>query len=175
MSTVQCNSTNSTSSQPVTIVTAKVRPLQRLAMVRRLQGVSRRTMARRLNIEVEQVRQQENTTADLPLSVLYAWQEALEVPVSELLVEAGDTLTSPILERSRLVRLMKTVLAVRGHARQEAIQRMAQTMFNQLVEIMPELANVGPWQAVGKRRQQNELGVAAHRRLADSVFLDHQD
>ena len=52
---------------------------------------------------------------------------------------------------------------------------MAQTMFNQLVEIMPELANVGPWQAVGKRRQQSELGMAAHRRLADSVFLDGED
>ena len=175
MSTVQCNSTNTTSSQPVTVVADNGRPLQRLAMVRRLQGVSRRTMARRLNIEVEQVRQQEDSMADLPLSVLYAWQKALDVPIAELLVEADDTLTSPVLERSRLVRLTKTVLAVRGHARQESIQRMAQTMFDQLVEIMPELANIGPWQAIGKRRQQNDLGIAAHRRLADSVFLDHQD
>jgi transcriptional regulator with XRE-family HTH domain len=175
MSTVQCNSTNAASSQAVTVVTGKGQPLQRLAMVRRLQGTSRRTMARRLNIEIEQVRQQENSTADLPLSVLFAWQKALEVPVSELLVEAGDSLTSPVLERSQLVRLMKTVLAVQGHARQESIQRMAQTMFNQLVEIMPELASVGPWQAVGKRRHKTELGMAAQRRLADSVFLDHQD
>jgi transcriptional regulator with XRE-family HTH domain len=175
MSIVQCNETNTAPSQAVAVVASKVRPLQRLALVRRLQGVSRRTMARRLNIEIEQVRQQETSTADLPLSVLYAWQKALDVPISELLVEAGDSLTSPVLERSQLVRLMKTVLAVRGHARQESIQRMAQTMFNQLVEIMPELASVGPWQVVGKRRQQNELGMAAQRRLADSVFLEHQE
>lgn len=140
-------------------------------MVRRLQGVSRRMMARRLNVEIEQVRQQESETADLPLSVLYAWQKALDVPISELLNEASDSLASPVLERSRLVRLMKTVLAVREHSRQESIQRMAQTMCNQLVEIMPELANVGPWQTVGKRRQRSELGMAAQRRLADTLFL----
>jgi transcriptional regulator with XRE-family HTH domain len=173
MSTEQCNATNAAPPQAIAVMAVNGRPLQRLALVRRLQGVSRRTMARRLNIEVEQLRQQENATADLPLSVLYAWQKALDVPVGELLVEASDSLASPVLERSQLVRLMKTVLAVRAHARQESIQRMAQTMANQLVEIMPELANVGPWQAVGKRRQRSELGVAAHRRLADSVFLDH--
>jgi transcriptional regulator with XRE-family HTH domain len=144
-------------------------------MVRRLQGISRRTMARRLNLEIEQVRQQERETADMPLSVLYAWQKALDVPISELLVEASDSLASPVLERSQLVRLMKTVLAVREHARQESIQRMAQTMSNQLVEIMPELASIGPWQTVGKRRQRTELGVAAQRRLAETVFLEHEE
>jgi transcriptional regulator with XRE-family HTH domain len=175
MSTAPCNATGTAPSQAVTGSAAKPRPLQRLALVRRLQGVSRRMVARRLNIEVEQVRQQERETADLPLSVLYAWQKALDVPIAELLIEASDSLASPVLERSQLVRLMKTVLAVREHSRQESIQRMAQTMCNQLVEIMPELASVGPWQAVGKRRQKSELGVAAHRRLADSVFLDRQD
>ncbi len=66
------------------------RPLQRLAIVRRLQGLSRRTVARRMNVDLEQVRRQEAADADLPLSVLYAWQKALEVPVAELLVEPGD-------------------------------------------------------------------------------------
>ncbi len=121
------------------------------------------------------MRQQERETADLPLSVLYAWQKALDVPVAELLVEAGDSLVSPVLERSQLVRLMKTVLAVREQARQESIRRMAQTMCDQLVEIMPELANVGPWHAVGKRRRLSELGVAAQRRLAEAVFIDRDD
>jgi transcriptional regulator with XRE-family HTH domain len=175
MSMAHCNTTSTAPSRAVTVPAVNGRPLQRLALVRRLQGVSRRTMARRLNIEIEQVRQQERETANLPLSVLYAWQKALDVPIAELLVEASDSLASPVLERSQLVRLMKTVLAVRERAKQESIQRMAQTMSNQLVEIMPELANIGPWQTVGKRRQRNELGVAAHRRLADSVFLDHEE
>jgi transcriptional regulator with XRE-family HTH domain len=147
-------------------------PRNRLAQVRRLQGLSRRTVARRLNVDIEQVRKYECETADLPLSVLFAWQKVLEVPVTELLVEADDSLASPILERSRLVRLMKTVFAIRAQAKQESIRRMAETMVNQLVEIMPELINIGPWHAVGKRRRLSELGVAAQRRLKDDVFLD---
>ena len=66
-------------------------------------------MASRLRIGVEQVRQQESESSDLPLSTLYAWREILEVPIAELLVEPSDDLPSPILLRSRLVRLMKTV------------------------------------------------------------------
>ena len=144
-------------------------------MVRRSQGISRRTVARRLNIEVEQVRQQECEAADLPLSMIYAWQKALDVPLGELLVEADESLVSPVLERSQLVRLMKTVLAIREQTKQESIRRMTQTVCDQLVEIMPELASVGPWHAVGKRRRLSELGVAAQRRLAEEVFVDRDD
>jgi hypothetical protein len=97
------------------------------------------------------------------------------VPVTELLVEASDSLASPVLERSRLVRLMKTVLAIQEQAKQESIRRMAQTMFDQLVEIMPELAQVGPWHAVGKRRRLNELGIAAQRHLAEDMFIDRPE
>jgi transcriptional regulator with XRE-family HTH domain len=172
MSIVNCDTTNSEPAPEVAVPVGGERPLQRLAMVRRLQGISRRTLARRLNIEVEQVRQQERETADLPLSVLYAWQKALDVPVSELLVEAGDALVSPVLERSQLVRLMKTVLAMREQARQESVRRMAQTMYDQLLEIMPELGSISPWHTVGKRRRLSELGVAAHRRLTEDVFID---
>jgi transcriptional regulator with XRE-family HTH domain len=144
-------------------------------MVRRLQGLSRRTVARRMNIDVEEVRQQERQTTDLSLSALYAWQKALEVPIGELLTEAGNSLVSPILERSQLVRLMKTVLAVREQAKQESIRRMAQTMVEQLTEIMPELACISPWHVVGKRRRLSELGVAAHRHLTEEVFIDRGD
>ena len=128
-----------------------------------------------MSITIEQVRQQECDTADLPLSVLYAWQKALEVPIAELLVESGDTLVSSVLERSQLVRLMKTVLAISEQAKQESIQRMAQTMRDQLVEVMPELADVGAWRAVGKRRRFNELGVAAERCLAEDLFVNRRE
>lgn len=169
--TSNCSASGTGPPQEV-VVPGAARPLQRLAIVRRLQGLSRRTVARRLNMDLEQVRRQEAADADLPLSVLYAWQKALEVPVAELLVEPGDGLSPPVLERARLVRLMKTVLAIRQQARQKSIQRMAETMLNQLVEIMPELAHVGPWHAVGRRRRLNELGVAAERRLPDDVFIE---
>ena len=175
MSIAQYGTTNSEVPQSPSVPAAEERPLQRLAMVRRLQGLSRRTIARRMNVEVDVVREQERQTTDLPLSAVYAWQKALEVPVTELLAESGDSLVTPVLERSQLVRLMKTVLAVREQAKQESIRRMAQTMHEQLIEIMPELANIGPWHVVGKRRRLSELGVAAQRRLAEEVFIDRGD
>jgi transcriptional regulator with XRE-family HTH domain len=148
------------------------RPLHRLGAVRRLQGMSRRTLARRLNTEVTTVRLQERDTADMLLSDLYEWQKALDVPVAELLVEAGDSLSTPILKRAQLVRVMKTAQAILAQTKQVRVRRMAQTMVDQLVELMPELAEVGPWHAVGKRRRRDEYGAAAQRRLSDDVFLD---
>jgi transcriptional regulator with XRE-family HTH domain len=147
-------------------------PLHRLAAVRQQQGISRRTVARRLNIDLAAVRAQEDETADISLSQLYEWQKVLEVPLSELLFEADDSLSAPVLLRAQLVRLMKSVLAIQENAKQETIRRMAQTLIDQLLVIMPELAGVGPWHAVGQRRRLDELGVAADRRLSDDVFLD---
>jgi transcriptional regulator with XRE-family HTH domain len=175
MSIGPCSTTGTGPTQEVSFPAADGTPLQRLAQVRRQQGISRRTIARRLNVEVEQVRREEQATADLTLSALYAWQKALDVPVAELLVESDETLASPILKRSQLVRFMKTVLAVRRQAKQESIRRMAETMACQLIEIMPELANIAPWHNLGKRRGLNELGVAAHRRLAEEVFVEPDD
>jgi len=87
-------------------VSADARRLHRLAEVRRMQGVSRRTVARRLNMDVHQVKRQEKEDADLSLSELYRWQEVLDVPVSELLVESNDPLSPPVLMRAHLVRLL---------------------------------------------------------------------
>jgi transcriptional regulator with XRE-family HTH domain len=147
-------------------------PLNRLAEVRQQQGISRRTIARRLNIDLATVREQESATADISLSQLYEWQKVLEVPLSELLIEADDSLSAPVMQRAQLVRLMKSALAIQENAKQESIRRMGQTLIDQLLEIMPELAGVGPWHAVGQRRRLDELGVAADRRLSDDVFLD---
>ena len=175
MQTEHCDVTGMGAVQCVAVPETGSQPLQRLAAVRRQQGVTRRTVARRLNIETEQVRQQESEGSDLPLSMVYAWQKVLDVPVAELLVEAGDALSSPVLMRSQLVRLMKTVLAISEQTKQESVRRMVQTMVGQLVEIMPELANVGAWHVVGKRRSPSELGVAAQRRLGEEMFVDRDE
>jgi transcriptional regulator with XRE-family HTH domain len=148
------------------------RRLHRLSAVRRLQGISRRTLARRLNMEVSDVRHQEEETTDLPLSTLYQWQKALEVPVIELLVECDDSLSQPLLQRAQLVRLMKTAMAIREQAEQDTVHLMAQTLVDQLLEMMPELRGVSAWHAVGKRRRLDELGAAAQRTLSDDVFVD---
>jgi transcriptional regulator with XRE-family HTH domain len=151
------------------------RPLQRLAAVRQQQGISRRTVARRLNVDIATVREQEDESTDISLTQLYQWQQALEVPVSELLIEGDDSLSAPIMQRAQLLRLMKSALTIHENTKQETIRRMAQTLIDQLLEIMPELAGVGPWHTVGQRRRLNELGVAADRRLSDDVFLDLTD
>ena len=139
------------------------RPLHRLAEVRKLQGVTRRTLARRLNIDVAAVKRQEQPTADLLLSSLYAWQQVLEVPVTELLAEADEPLSTPVRKRAQLVRVMKTAAAILERAQQPSVRRMAEMLVEQLCEMMPELAGVGPWHAVGRRRTQDELGQAALR------------
>lgn len=144
--------------------------LHRLGAVRRQQGVSRRTVARRLNLDLSTVKQQEDETSDLPLSVLLAWQQVLEVPLAELLVDDEDPLSTPVLKRAKLVRIMKTASAILERTRQPGIRRMAQMLVEQLVDLMPELAGVSPWHAVGKRRTRDEVGQAAQRNFSLDVF-----
>jgi transcriptional regulator with XRE-family HTH domain len=151
------------------------RSLHRLGVVRRLQGISRRTVARRLNTDVSRVKAQERGNTDLLLSELYLWQKALDVPLAELLGEGEGGLDAPVLRRAQLVRIMKTVLAIRETTGQEAVRRMAQTLIDQLTELMPELKGVSAWHTVGKRRRRDEFGVAAERRLSAEVFYNLLD
>jgi len=148
------------------------RPLHQLARVRRREGLSRRAVARRLGTDVRSVRLEEEQTADLSLSRLYDWQRALGVPVGELLADAGDGLSAPVLRRAQMVRLMKTAAAIRERTHQLPVQRMAQMLIEQILEIMPELKDVSPWNAVGQRRTLDDLGQAAHRRLSLDALSD---
>lgn len=151
------------------------RPLHRLAAVRRLQGMSRRSLARRLNTDVAKIKIEERPTTDLLLSRLYQWQAALEVPIGELLVEAKDELATPILRRAQLLRMMKTALAILETSREESIRRMAQTLVDQFVALMPELQGVTSWHSVGKRRRRDEFGIAAQRRISEDIFIELMD
>ncbi len=156
-------------------VAATPRPLHRVGAVRRQQGISRRSVGRRLNIDTTEVKAQERETSDMSLSRLYEWQQVLDVPVGELLVESTDPLSAPVLKRAQLLRTMKTALALLEVTERLPVQRLVQTLVDQLVEIMPELKGVGPWHAVGQRRRRDELGRAADRRLSEDVFMDLMD
>lgn len=149
--------------------------LHRIAVVRRQQGVSLRTAARHLGAHASQLRLQEDEATDLTLSQLYQWQQVLDVPISDLLVEADGPLSRPVLRRAQMVRLMKTAGAIQEAAGSPAIRRMAENLINQLVEVMPELREISPWHSVGQRRSQEEYGVAYHRRLADEWTGDDFD
>ena len=142
----------------------------RIAEVRRQQGVTLRNVARRLGIPLPVVRRQEQADCDLRLSDLFRWQEVLEVPVAELLVEGEGQLSGPVLERSRMVKLMKTVAAIRERSRDPAVARMVAMLVEQILEIMPELADVTPWHSVGQRRTRDELGRTARQLVSEDVF-----
>jgi len=150
----------------------RARRLHRIAEVRRQQGMTLRTVGRHMGTEVRQLKLQEEETADLTLSELYRWQEALGVPVADLLVESGGTLSSPVQDRARLVKVMKTVAAIMEHADSVSIRRLAETLEEQLVEIMPELKGVSPWPSIGQRRSLDDYGRAAERRLAGPMWRD---
>jgi hypothetical protein len=124
---------------------------------------------------MEQVRRQEDPQMDLPLSDLYQWHEALEVPVADLLVESESPLSEPVLTRARLLRVMKTVRALKETATAVSVLRFATMLEQQLIELMPELEEVAPWHSVGKRRSPDELGRTAERVMPDSLFGDAHD
>lgn len=148
-------------------------PLHRISEVRRQQGVSLRAAARRMGKEVSRLKVQERETTDLHLSDLYQWQQALDVPVTDLLVEQQAPLSRPVMERAQMVRLMKTASALLEQSQSVATRRMAQMLVEQLVEIMPELAEVSPWHTVGQRRSLDEYGRAFDRRVSDELIQSY--
>lgn len=141
-------------------------PLHRIQEVRLQQGMSLRTASRHLGLDVRTIRAQEQSTSDLRLSDLYRWQAALEVPVQELLVETEEPLSRPVMERARMVRLMKTAAALLEDAPNANTRLMAQNLIEQLCEIMPELKDVGPWHSVGQRRTLDEVGRIAQQPIS---------
>jgi transcriptional regulator with XRE-family HTH domain len=151
-------------------VAARSGDLHRIAEVRRQQGVTLRNVARRLGIPLPVVRRQEQPNCDLRLSDLLRWQEVLEVPVAELLVEAEGQLSGPVLARSRMVKLMKTAAALRERTQGSPAARMVEMLVDQILEIMPELADVTPWHTVGQRRTLDDLGRTARATVPDEIL-----
>ena len=146
------------------------RQLHRIADVRRLQGVTLRNVSRRIGAPLAVVRRQEQPDCDLRLSELLRWQEVLEVPVAELLVEGEGQLSGPVLQRSRMVKLMKTAAAIRERSHDTTTARMVTMLIDQILELMPELADVTPWHTVGQRRTLDDYGRTARQPVAEDVF-----
>lgn len=144
--------------------------LHRIQEVRRLQGMSLRTAARQLDTDIRSIRAQEQGTTDLKLSDLYKWQRALEVPVAELLVDSDEPLSRPVRERAAMVKVMKTARSLLETTTNGSARRMAENLVEQLLELMPELAEVSPWHTVGQRRSLEEPGRIAERTISDRNF-----
>lgn len=160
------------SQQPPDLVGAdspqqtKKKNLHRIAEVRKNQGISERTLCKRLNIDLPTLRRMEDPTQDLSLADLVRVQEAMDVPLVELL-EDSHSLARPIQERAKLVRIMKTVAALEDVSLSSRPKRLLEMLREQLVDLMPELADVGSWPQYGSRR-----GTASVARvLAQEISL----
>ena len=153
---------------------AKSRQLHRVRTVRLQQGVSLRSAARQMGSDIRSLRLQEQESTDLRISDLHKWQKALDVPMSELVEETDEPLSRPVMERARMIRLMKTAAAIHERA-PVAIQRMSQMLVDQLVEVMPELKDVSPWHQFGQRRSLDDFGRAFERRLSEDAVYDSMD
>jgi hypothetical protein len=150
--------------------TGDKRHLHRIAEVRRLQGVTLRNVSRRLGVSLAVIRRQEDPDCDLRVSDLLQWQKVLDVPIAELLVEGEGQLSGPVLQRSRMVKLMKTAAAIRERTQGTPAGRMVSMLIDQILELMPELADVAPWHTVGQRRTLDDLGRTARCTISEDVF-----
>ena len=129
-----------------------------------------------MGTDIASVKQQEEQASDMRLSDLYRWQKALGVPIVELLVEGEEeSLSPPVFKRAQMLRLMKTAAAILERSDHSPVSRMAKMLVEQILEIMPELENVSPWNAVGQRRSLDDLGQAAQRRLSIDSIVDFLD
>ena len=56
----------------------------------------------------------------------------------------------------------------------EGVRRLAKTMFNQLLDIMPEVEGIGAWPEHGTRRSSKELGRTAQRVIPEEWLADER-
>lgn len=119
--------------------------LHRVREVRLSQGISRRAAARNLGVEPKKFDAMENPAADLPLSTIYACQQMLQVPLEDLLVESAEPLSRPVMERAQMLKLMKTAVTIRNRAKSNAVRHLGEMLVDQLLDIMPDMRDVGPW------------------------------
>jgi transcriptional regulator with XRE-family HTH domain len=148
-------------------------PLHRIAEVRRQQGVSLRAARQSLGLTSEHVQRQEQEDCDLLLSELYKWQQVLDVPVTELLVEPNRQLSQPISKRAMMIKVMKTAATILEAAQHHETKALAQRLVEQLLEIMPELEGVSAWPSVGQRRSLDEVGRIAQHPLSLAPMEDY--
>lgn len=150
-------------------------PLHRLYEVRRQEGLSRLVVARRLCLTVAEIKRQELASTDIRLSTFHRWGAALDVPLIELLQEPDIGLSPGTMQRAQMVRVMKSAKYILRQATQAPMKRMAQSLVDQLIEVMPELRDIDPWHQIGRTRRLSEFGRAAEHLFSSEMFRDLED
>ena len=135
-----------------------VRPLHRIAEVRVQQDLSLRAISSRTGVDVQELKQQELSDSNLTLTDLTRWAKALEVPIENLIVDRDCELSDPVQSRAAMVKVMKTVVALTEVAASPRVARLTTMLREQLIELMPELAEIGGWPNYGTRRPPDQQG-----------------
>lgn len=138
------------------------KPLHRVAAVRQSQEMSIGSAAKRLGWSKQRTKASEEATFDLTISELLQWQAVLGVPLQDLLVEPEQTLSRPVMERARLLRMMKTTRTLSEVVDSSWAKRLIHRLAEQLIEIMPELRDTRAWPNKRQTRGR-EYGVIAER------------
>ena len=141
----------------------KSRRWHRIRTVRQREGVSLKTIARRSGLGTRVLRAQEDETNDIRLSELYAWQRALRIPVKELVFDADEAIEERLRQRACLIRVTKTAKSILREAKCDAVKNLAQTLLDQIYEVMPEAESVGAWNEVGQRRSPQDIPRVVER------------
>ena len=147
--------------------------LHRLTEVRRALGIPRRVLARRLGTSVRELRAKEKS-ADLTLGTLCQWAAALNVPVTELVVERDECLAPTHLAQAQATRLMKVAAKLRDRARRRSVQRLAQTFVEQLAEILPVLEQLAQKNHCRSRRP-SQSPASLPSRMSEDVFTRRRE
>lgn len=132
--------------------------LHRIAEVRAQQGLSLRAIARRTGVDLQELKRQELPDSNLTLIDLTRWAKALEVPIENLIVDHDSELSDPVQSRAAMVKVMKTVVALTEVAASPRVVRLTTMLREQMIELMPELAEIGGWPNFGSRRPPDQQG-----------------
>ncbi len=135
-----------------------VAQLHRIAEVRAQQGLSLRAIARRTGVDLQELKRQELPDSNLTLIDLTRWAKALEVPIENLIVDHDSELSDPVQSRAAMVKVMKTVVALTEVAASPRVVRLTTMLREQMIELMPELAEIGGWPNFGSRRPPDQQG-----------------
>jgi len=134
----------------------------RVSAARQSQGISISSATKRLGWRRQRVIASENASFDLTISELLQWQQALDVPLHELLVEPEQSLSRPVMERAQLLRLMKTTRTLGEIVTSIRAKRLILRLIDELVEMMPELRDARAWPTPRDSRNGN-FGMTAER------------
>lgn len=131
-------------------------PNHRLQEARIRAGVTLRALSSRTGIPLRRLQRQEASN-DVSLNDLLRWQEALGVPLAELVDGPNDELAEMNRVRAGLVKIMRSVRSLQQTKLSEPQEAFVENLQTTLQTLMPELDAVRSWPVYGERRSTRSL------------------